>query len=227
LYVRRICVDATAERKLAKRAGEAVGAATGGDCDRATCRRCNNKTQHKKQTIVLIVTKVTKQRIKLQCDTQRPSKNHTIKRKTIKESKDILYCFPSYVRFLVALSLIPTNDVSLVVPHQASLPAIVQPEKQALTRCSHHSGLRLSPVDHSGRRRCSSLSPTASTAKRSLSVVRSLNKNMDLDGAPRVPAFPAALGMTFGTRHWSAVRQRSLSRIHVGDQLAKQGQARD
>ncbi len=36
-----ICVDATAERKLAKRAGEAVGAATGGDCDRATCRRCN------------------------------------------------------------------------------------------------------------------------------------------------------------------------------------------
>ena len=46
MYVRRICVVATAERKLAKRAGEAVGAATGGDCYRATCRRCNETKQN-------------------------------------------------------------------------------------------------------------------------------------------------------------------------------------
>ena len=39
----RICVVATAERKLAERAGEAIGAATGGDCDRATCRRWNKR----------------------------------------------------------------------------------------------------------------------------------------------------------------------------------------
>ncbi len=44
----RICVDATAERKLAERAGEAIGAATGGDCDRATCRRCNKLYNNKK-----------------------------------------------------------------------------------------------------------------------------------------------------------------------------------
>ena len=42
-----VSVADTAKRKLAKRAGEAVGAATGGDCDRATCRRCNNENQER------------------------------------------------------------------------------------------------------------------------------------------------------------------------------------
>jgi len=140
LYVRWICVVATAERKLAKRAGEAVGAATGGDCDRATCRRWKNAVkQIDVCSQVVIVTYIQS----LGFPTVMAFVPYFVvtipkNRKTIPVSCARIH------KILVLGGRLPTNDVSLVVPQSPGLRLSVRLESRSLIRSSHPYGLPLS-----------------------------------------------------------------------------------